>query len=256
MTKVLKDSDGKRVTGVTYTNVLNGEEFEQPRRLVVLCAYAINNVHLMLLSGIGEPYDPVSQKGVIGKNYCYQTGAGATLFFEGRHFNPFMSTGGLSMGADDYNTNLEFDRGKHGYVGGYSVSGGMTGGRPIGFRPVPAGTPQWGKAWKAATAKWYQRHEHRLERQRHGEPLQLLRPRSDLSQRVRPAADAHDVRLQGKRAQDVAAHRAGDQRSREVDEPDALNPASRAPIRGPSCPTRARTTPAARSWAPIRATAR
>ena len=27
---------------------------------------------------------------------------------------------------------------------------------PIGYRPVPRGTPQWGKAWKAATAKWYQ----------------------------------------------------------------------------------------------------
>ena len=53
VTKVLKDSDGKRVTGVTYTNVLNGEEFEQPAAMVLLCAYAINNVHLMLLSGIG-----------------------------------------------------------------------------------------------------------------------------------------------------------------------------------------------------------
>ena len=51
VTKVLKDSTGKRVTGVTYTNTLNGEEFEQPAGLVVLCAYAINNVHLMLLSG-------------------------------------------------------------------------------------------------------------------------------------------------------------------------------------------------------------
>ena len=80
VTKVLKDSTGKRVTGVTYTNVLNGEEFEQPARLVVLCAYAINNVHLMLLSGIGKPYDPIAQTGVIGKNYCYQTGASATLF--------------------------------------------------------------------------------------------------------------------------------------------------------------------------------
>jgi len=43
------------VTGVTYTNVLNGEEFEQPAGIVLLCAYAINNVHLMLLSGIGAP---------------------------------------------------------------------------------------------------------------------------------------------------------------------------------------------------------
>src|SRR4030081_1469813 len=80
-TKVLKDADGKRVTGVTYTNILNGEEFEQPAGVVLLCASAINNVHLMLLSGIGAPDDPGAQKGGIGKNYCYQTGANATLFF-------------------------------------------------------------------------------------------------------------------------------------------------------------------------------
>src|SRR6266550_2330582 len=144
VTKVLKDSSGKRVTGVTYTNVLNGEEFEQPAGMVMLCAYAINNVHLMLLSGIGAPYDPVSQKGAIGKNYCYQTGAGATLFFEGKYFNPFMSTGGLSARVDDFHSNWEFDRGQYGYVGGSTLSGGMTNGRPIGFRPVPAGTPRWG----------------------------------------------------------------------------------------------------------------
>ena len=63
VTKVMKASDGKRVTGVAYTNVLTGEEFEQPADLVLLCAYAINNVHLMLLSGLGEPYDPVDSEG-------------------------------------------------------------------------------------------------------------------------------------------------------------------------------------------------
>ena len=52
-----------------------------------------------------------------------------------------MSTGGLSMGADDFNTNLEFDRAKYGYVGGCSLTGGGTNGRPIAYRPVPAGTP-------------------------------------------------------------------------------------------------------------------
>jgi gluconate 2-dehydrogenase alpha chain len=155
-TKVLKTTDGKRVSGVAYTNLLNGDEFEQPAGLVLLCAYAINNVHLMLLSGIGEPYDPVAQKGVIGRNYCYQTGAGATLFFEGRHFNPFMSAGGSNATIDDFNINWDFDRGKHGFVGGYNVAGGFNTALPIGYRPVPRGTPQWGKAWKVATAKWYQ----------------------------------------------------------------------------------------------------
>ena len=113
VTKVLREPGAKRVTGVSYTNVLTGEEYEQPAGMVALCAYAINNVHLMLLSGIGEPYDPATQKGVIGKNYCYQTGAATTLFFEGRHFNPFISTGGLSIVADDYNVNVDFDRGPH-----------------------------------------------------------------------------------------------------------------------------------------------
>jgi len=155
VTKVLKDSSGKRVTGVTYTNTLNGEEFEQPAGLVVLCAYAINNVHLMLLSGIGKPYDPVAQTGVVGKNYCYQTGAATTLFFEDKYFNPFMSTGGLSTGADNFNTNWDFDRAKYGYVGGSALNGGGTNGRPIAYRPLPGGTPPWGKAWKTATAKWY-----------------------------------------------------------------------------------------------------
>ncbi len=156
VTKVLKDTSGKRVTGVTYTNVLNGEEFEQPANIVILCAYAINNVHLMLLSGIGTPYDPVSQKGVVGKNYCYQTGAGARLFFEGKNFNPFINAGGSSSTMDDFNVNWDFDRVKHGFLGGYTIGAGFNTALPIGYRPVPNGTPQWGKAWKSATAKWYQ----------------------------------------------------------------------------------------------------
>jgi gluconate 2-dehydrogenase alpha chain len=154
VTRVLKD--GKRVTGVTYTNVLTGEEYEQPAGMVLLTAYAINNVHLMLLSGIGEPYDPVAQKGIVGKNYCYQTGVSANLFFEGRNFNPFMAAGGSNWTADDFNINWDFDRAPHGFVGGYSMGSGFNTALPIGYRPVPRGTPSWGKAWKAATAKWYQ----------------------------------------------------------------------------------------------------
>ncbi|MDB5810911.1 MAG: gluconate 2-dehydrogenase [Betaproteobacteria bacterium] len=155
VTKVLKDSTGKRVTGVTYTNVLNGQEYEQPAGMVVLSAYAINNVHIMLLSQIGKPYDPVAQTGVIGKNYCYQTGASATLFFEGKYFNPFMGTGGLNARTDDFHSNWGFDRSKFGYIGGATLGAGMTNGRPIAYRPMPAGTPRWGKAWKDAAAKWY-----------------------------------------------------------------------------------------------------
>src|SRR5260370_35533383 len=90
VTKVLKDSDGKRVTGVAYTNILSGEEFEQPAGMALLCAYAINNAHLMLLSGIGETYHPVSPNGGLGKNYCYQTSATEPMSSDGRRCNPFI----------------------------------------------------------------------------------------------------------------------------------------------------------------------
>ena len=156
VTKVIKDSSGKRVTGVLYTNVLNGDEFEQPASIVLLCAYAFNNVHLMLLSQIGKPYDPVSGDGIIGKNYAYDTGVGANLFFENRFFNPFISAGGTNSVIDDYHGNWNFDRTQGGFVGGYIVSAGHNTALPIGNRPVPSGTPMWGKEWKAATAKWYQ----------------------------------------------------------------------------------------------------
>ena len=110
---------------------LTGEEIEQPANLVILAAYGLSNVHLMLLSGIGKPYDPATQTGVIGKNYAYQGGANVTLFFEGKNFNPFIAAGGWGTSIDDFHTNWNFDRGKHGYIGGSYISVGGSHGRPI-----------------------------------------------------------------------------------------------------------------------------
>src|SRR2546430_15387151 len=72
VTKVNLDSTGKHAKSVTYVDVMTGEEFEQPAGLVVLSAYGLWNTHIMLLSGIGKPYDPKTGKGVVGKNYAYQ----------------------------------------------------------------------------------------------------------------------------------------------------------------------------------------
>jgi gluconate 2-dehydrogenase alpha chain len=158
VTKVQLDSSKRRATGVVYTDVTTGEEYEQPASIVALCAYAINNVHLMLLSGIGTPYDATAQRGVIGRNYCYQPGGGGvTLFFEDKIFNPFMATGAFGTTIDDFHANADFDRKLRGGIGGATITVGQSNGRPIGYRPVPAGTPRWGAEWKKATAKWYLR---------------------------------------------------------------------------------------------------
>ena len=157
VTKVNLDSSGKRATSVSYTDVATGEEYEQPAGLVILCAFALNNTHLMLLSGIGRPYDPATGKGTVGRNYCYQIQGGqgnVTLFFEDKYFNPFMGAGALNRRIDDFHGNEDFDNGRFGFVGGATIGTGSNGGRPIGYRPVPPGTPRWGSEWKRATAKW------------------------------------------------------------------------------------------------------
>ena len=73
----------RRATGVTYVDV-NGEECEQPADLVLVCAYALHNVRLLLLSGIGKPYDPATGEGVVGRNYAYQTGSGVDGLLRGQ----------------------------------------------------------------------------------------------------------------------------------------------------------------------------
>ena len=48
-----------------------GNEIEQPADLILLTAFTWGNVHLLLLSGIGKPYNPADGSGVVGKNYSW-----------------------------------------------------------------------------------------------------------------------------------------------------------------------------------------
>jgi gluconate 2-dehydrogenase alpha chain len=91
VTRLNYDKDAKRITSVLYTDMKTGEEYEQPASIVILSSFVFGNTQQFLLAGIGEPYDPRSGKGVVGKNYCYQFEAGGEAFFEGREFNPFMA---------------------------------------------------------------------------------------------------------------------------------------------------------------------
>jgi gluconate 2-dehydrogenase alpha chain len=155
VTKINLDSAGKRATGVTFVDTSN-EEWEQPAEIVLVCAYALFNVRLMLLSGIGKPYDAQTGQGVVGRNYAYQTTSSVSLILKDKILNPFIATGANGMMIDDYNGD-NFDHSGLGFVGGGYMGAGQTNGRPIATRPVPAGTPLWGAQWKKATAETYQR---------------------------------------------------------------------------------------------------
>jgi gluconate 2-dehydrogenase alpha chain len=153
-TKLIYDKDAKRVTGVVYTDLGTGEEYEQPANIVVLSSYVFGNTQSLLLAGIGEPYDRATGKGVVGKNYCYQFEAGAEAFFADKEWNPFMGSAGTSACIDDFNGE-NFDHTGLGFFGGGYINCGPAAAPPIGGRGVPPGTPRWGSDWKRATVKWY-----------------------------------------------------------------------------------------------------
>jgi gluconate 2-dehydrogenase alpha chain len=152
--KINLDSDRKRAVSVTYLDP-TGHEIEQPAELVILCAFALNNVHLMLLSGIGKPYDPAAGNGVVGRNYAYQCSGGVNAFFGSDVWtNPFMGAGSLGISIDDF-CGGAYDAAKAGYLGGSGIGCSASGARPIGYHPVPSGTPRWGSAWKKAVVDHY-----------------------------------------------------------------------------------------------------
>ncbi len=151
--KINLDASGKRATGVTYVDT-SGDEWEQPADLVLLCAFQLFNVRMLLLSGIGTPYDPQTGQGVIGRNYSYQVTSSVDAFWNEKNFNPFVASGAIGMCIDEFNGD-NFDHGPHGFVGGGYMGAVQTNGRPILGTRVPPGTPTWGAAWKKAIAQNY-----------------------------------------------------------------------------------------------------
>jgi gluconate 2-dehydrogenase alpha chain len=152
--KINLDSTKKKATGVTYLNA-SGQTVEQTADLVLVCTFAYNNVRLLLLSGIGQPYDPVSGTGVVGKNFVYQNEATIKVFMDEDTFtNPYIGTGGGGVAVEDFNAD-NFDHGPLGFVGGSPLWVNQAGAKPISGVTVPKGTPQWGSAWKTAARKAY-----------------------------------------------------------------------------------------------------
>jgi gluconate 2-dehydrogenase alpha chain len=155
--RVTKSADGKTATGVVYLDA-DGVEVFQPADVVCLNAYALWNVHLMLVSGLGQPYDPETRTGTVGRNYSYQTLASVGAFFdESVQTDPFMGAGALGVAIDDFNGD-NFDHSDLGFIGGGYIAATQYHGRPISYQPVPEGVPEWGAEWKRAVRENYSRH--------------------------------------------------------------------------------------------------
>jgi gluconate 2-dehydrogenase alpha chain len=155
VTRILRDGSGKKATGVLYVDG-EGQEVEQPADLVILSAFQMHNVRLLLLSGIGDPYDPSTGSGVVGKNYAYQMCSETGVYFtEDVEINPFIGAGAAGQRVIDEFNSDHFDHAGLGFVGGSLIYAGATGGRPIDQMMIPPDAPRWGSGWKSAIRKHY-----------------------------------------------------------------------------------------------------
>ena len=145
--------EGGQAKGVEYVNE-EGEVFYQSADIVILAAYITHNVHLMLHSRIGQPYDPSTGEGVVGKNYAYQIVSGVKVFYDDLAVNPFVGAGALGQVIDEFNGD-NFDHSGLGFIGGGYIAQWQTNGRPIESHAVPEGTPKFGLGWKQAVRDSY-----------------------------------------------------------------------------------------------------
>lgn len=112
-------------TGLTYIDLLTGEEHEQPADIVILSGYTLSNVRLMLLSrGQAHPDGIGNDRGMVGKNLTYQMSKGpVTGVFEGRRFNLFTGNSTIQNVIHDFNAD-NFDHSDLNFIGGASITCG------------------------------------------------------------------------------------------------------------------------------------
>jgi gluconate 2-dehydrogenase alpha chain len=156
--RVLFEATPKSVArGVTYVDA-SGEEIFQPAALVFLASWTFNNTRLLLLSGIGEPYDPATGRGTVGSNLTHQVSFGAATAFFDQPLNRFMGSGSAGILFSDFDRD-DLNRSSLNFIrGGYFAARGY-GFQPIGaFGVLPNSIKAtWGSEWKKASVSYYDR---------------------------------------------------------------------------------------------------
>src|SRR5579871_1663780 len=146
-----------RARGVVYRDS-KGAEFFQPADMVFLASWTLNNTRLLLLSQIGEAYDPATGRGSVGRNLTHQVAAPAVTGFFEKPLNRFMGAGSAGVAIADFDGDVFDHTGLPFLRGGtlYSVCYGFKPMTNFGVTP-PSVKARWGPEWKRAALDWYDR---------------------------------------------------------------------------------------------------
>jgi gluconate 2-dehydrogenase alpha chain len=151
-----KTGGNAKSRGVTY--VESGQEFFQPADLVVLASWTLNNTRLLLLSGVGEPYNPSTGTGTVGRNLTHQVSFSPVVAFFEKPLNKFMGSGAAGVLIGDFSGHV-LDHTQLPFIRGGTLQAPSHGYGPLGtFGAVPKSVEtKWGSAWKKAAIYYYDR---------------------------------------------------------------------------------------------------
>jgi gluconate 2-dehydrogenase alpha chain len=147
------DSTGKKATGVRYYDA-DGTVHVQPGKAIFNGIWGFNLIRLMLLSGIGRPYDPVTGQGTLGRSLATTGGPPASnatgvLNIGGNAYPAGSGSGGGYQMQDFADDN--FDHKGLNFVGGANIAaGGYLGSGPGLITSVLPGPANFGSTYKAS----------------------------------------------------------------------------------------------------------
>ena len=148
------DSSGK-ATGIRYYDSL-GQVHVQPAKVVFNGMWGFNIVRLMLLSGMGTPYDPVNHTGSLGRGlangYSPNTSSASVKLNVGA--NAYVSGNAAGGGYNIMDLNEVNPKFSHAddltFMGGVNLGfGGYLGGGPSTFSGHLPSRTNFGSTWKA-----------------------------------------------------------------------------------------------------------
>ena len=155
VTKINKDSDGVKATGVTYLDV-DGNQQEQPASLVIVSSYTYENIRLLLQSDINK-------NGMVGKYFMAHHYPQVLGYFDETATNPSTGPWASCVCMDNFNGD-NFDHTGLGFIEGAMIQamGGdlqAIGGSGAGAWsiPMPDDTPSFGEGYKQALKKYFNR---------------------------------------------------------------------------------------------------
>ena len=151
----LRQGGASSVTGVLYTDLKTGEEYEQPAGIVVLSSFVFGNTQYAAARRHRRALRSRDRQGRRRQELLLPVRSGARRLLRGQGAQSLHGLARHARRASTISTARISTTPGSASSAAATSSAASGGAPPIDGRALPHGTPRWGSEWKRATVKWY-----------------------------------------------------------------------------------------------------